>query len=206
MTVSEYTYDEAARKMTAVITVSYPHPESMSISNGEMTMAAGDSYYLYVSYEPYNAVYEHVTWSSSDPAVVTVDEAGYVTAVAEGTAMLTAVSDSGLTASCQVTVKARSLTFTAEPSSLTVRNHYTKSVRCKVEAVGYNYYMLRVEKYDSDILTVSWDENWTENGTAMCLYVTGRRVGQATVEIVIITEEDGLPVGDPVYVTVTVTD
>ena len=206
VTVSEYTYDEAARKMTAVITVSYPLPESMSISNGEMTMAAGDSYYLYVSYEPYNAVYEHVTWSTSDPSVVTVDEAGYVTAVAPGEAVLSAVSDSGLTASCRVTVKERSLTFTAEPSSLTVRNHYTKSVRFKVQAVGYNYYMLRVEKYDSDILTVSWDENWTENGTSMCLYVTGRRVGQATVEIVIITEEDGLPVGDPVYVTVTVTD
>ena len=206
VTVSEYAYDEAARKMTAVSTISYPLPESMSISDGEMTMATGESYYLYVSYEPYNAVYEHVTWSSSDPAVVTVDEDGYVTAVAEGTAVLTAVSDSGLTASCQVTVKESSLTFTVEPSSLTVKNHFTKAVRCKVQAVGYSNYWLNFRNYSSDVITVSWDEGWTEDGTATMLYITGDAVGKATVELYITAEKDGEPIGESIFIPVTVTD
>ena len=206
VTVSEYTYDEAARKMTMVSTISYPLPESMSISDGEMTMATGESYYLYVSYEPYNAMYEHVTWSSSDPSVVTVDEDGYVTAVAAGTAVLTAVSDSGLTASCQVTVKESSLTFTVEPSSLTVKNHFTKSVRCKVQAVGYSNYWLNFRNYSSDVITVSWDEGWTEDGTATMLYITGDAVGKATVEIFITSEKDGEPIGESIFIPVTVTD
>ena len=206
VTVSEYTYDEAARKMTMVSTISYPLPESMSISDGEMTMATGESCYLYVSYEPYNAMYEHVTWSSSDPSVVTVDKDGYVTAVAEGTAVLTAISDSGLTASCRVTVKESSLTFTVEPSSLTVKNHYTKSVRFKVQAVGYSNYWLNFRNYSSDVITVSWDEGWTEDGTATMLYITGDAVGKATVEIFITGEKDGEPIGESIFIPVTVTD
>ena len=206
VTVSEYAYDEAARKMTMVSTISYPLSESMSISDGEMTMAAGDSYYLYVSFEPYNAMYEHVTWSTSDPSVVTVDGDGYVTAVAPGEAVLTAVSDSGLTAECRVTVKERSLTFTAEPSSLTVRNHFTKSVRFKVQAVGYSNYWLNFRNYSSDVITVSWDEGWTEDGTATMLYITGDAVGNATVEIFITGEKDGEPIGESIFIPVTVTD
>ena len=206
VSVSDYTYDEAARKMTIVTTVTYPQPESMSISDGEMTMATGDSYYLYVSYEPYNAMYENVSWSTSDPSVVTVDEDGYVTAVAEGSAVISAVSESGLTASCTVTVAERSLTFTVEPSSLTVRNHFTKAIRCKVEAVGYSDYWLNYWNYGSDIITVGWDEDWTENGTATTLYITGKAAGQATVEIYITSEKGGDPIGESIFIPVTVTD
>ncbi|MBO4677909.1 MAG: Ig-like domain-containing protein [Oscillospiraceae bacterium] len=206
VTVSEYVYDEAARKLTAVISISYPLPESMRISDGEMTMAAGDSCYLSVYYEPYNAMYEHVTWSSSDPSVVTVDKDGYVTAVAPGEAVLSAVSDSGLAASCRITVQERSLTFAAEPSSLTVRNHFTKSVRFKVQAVGYSNYWLNFRNYSSDVITVSWDEGWTEDGTATLLYITGDAVGNGTVEVFITGEKDGEPIGESIFIPVTVTD
>ncbi len=206
MTVSEYTYDEAAQKMTVVTTIAYPLPESMSISGGETTLAVGESGYLYASFEPYNAIYEHVDWTSGDPSVVTVDEDGYIRAVAPGKAVITAVSESGLTASCDVTVAERSLTFTAEPESLTVRNRFTKSILCRVQAVGYSNYWLNYRNYGSDIITVSWDEDWTENGTVTNLYVTGSGVGQATVEIFITGEKDGEPVGESIFVTVTVTD
>ena len=47
-----------------------------------------------------------VTWSSSDPAVATVDETGLVTALANGTAVITA-QVGGKTASCTVDVADR---------------------------------------------------------------------------------------------------
>ena len=46
----------------------------------------------------------HVTWSSSDTGVATVDENGVVTGVALGTATITAMADDGVKATCTVKV------------------------------------------------------------------------------------------------------
>ncbi len=61
---------------------------------------------LQVPYEPWDATDRAVTWSSSDPAVATVDETGLVTALANGTAVITAEAG-GKTASCTVDVADR---------------------------------------------------------------------------------------------------
>ena len=53
--------------------------------------------------EPSYAKYT-LTWTSSDEAVATVNETGTVTGIAEGTCVITATSDNGITASCTVTV------------------------------------------------------------------------------------------------------
>lgn len=45
-----------------------------------------------------------ITWTSSDPQIASVDEAGIVTGVANGTAIITATVKGGYSASCQVTV------------------------------------------------------------------------------------------------------
>ena len=52
---------------------------------------------------PSNASDKTVTWTSSDESVVTVAK-GEVTGIEEGTAVITAASSNGLTASCEVTV------------------------------------------------------------------------------------------------------
>ena len=204
--ISTYAYDEAARKMTVRAETTYPHPSSMSLNQESLTLAEGETWYLYPAYEPFNALYEHVVWTSSDPAVATVDEDGCVTAVALGSAEITAVSESGLTSSCRITVVKRSLTFTADPAVLSVKNGYIKSIRCKVTAVGYSKYWLNYVNYDSDIITVGWDDSWTEDGTATNLYITGKSVGKASVEIFITGEKDGSPIGEPIIITVTVTE
>ena len=57
--------------------------------------------------KPDNAIDKTVTWSSDNTAVATVDATGRVHAVAVGTAIITATAndDSGVKATCKVTVQ-----------------------------------------------------------------------------------------------------
>ncbi|MDE5839092.1 MAG: Ig-like domain-containing protein, partial [Paramuribaculum sp.] len=56
---------------------------------------------------PENATDKTVIWSSSEPTVASVDASGNVTAIKEGTAIITATTSNGLTATCTVTVVAK---------------------------------------------------------------------------------------------------
>lgn len=70
---------------------------TIEIPTGESSVTE----YLYVSYAEDD--YNYVHWSSSDTHVATVDN-GAVTAWGQGTAIITAWTDTGATATCEVTV------------------------------------------------------------------------------------------------------
>lgn len=69
-------------------------------------IAKGSSETLTISVAPDNATDKSVTWSSNNDAVATVDQSGLVTALAAGTAIITATAKdgSGVYATCNVTV------------------------------------------------------------------------------------------------------
>lgn len=68
-------------------------------------IGVGESNQLIAEVRPSNAADPSVTWSSSDPTVVTVDENGVITGVSEGTAIITVTSnENGVTAACLITV------------------------------------------------------------------------------------------------------
>ena len=79
---------------------------SVTLSETAVELPQGETLQLTATVLPEDATVTTVTWSSSDPAVATVDANGLVTAVAPGTATVTAATTdgSGLTASCTVTV------------------------------------------------------------------------------------------------------
>ncbi len=79
----------------------------VTLDKSEATLTEGDTLSLSASVAPENASNKNVTWSSSNPAVATVT-GGTVTAVSEGTAVITATTvDGGYTSSCTVTVNAQ---------------------------------------------------------------------------------------------------
>ncbi|MDR1230466.1 MAG: Ig-like domain-containing protein [Spirochaetaceae bacterium] len=71
-----------------------------------LSMAVGGSKTLVATVEPAATASQRVLWSSSDPAVATVSDTGLVTAVGNGTAIITAksVGNPIETASCAITV------------------------------------------------------------------------------------------------------
>ena len=86
--------------------------ETVTLNMTEVTLdIVGDSIptvQLVATVAPADAADQTITWTSSNEEVATVDADGVVTAVAEGTATITATAANGVSAECVVTV-----TFTA---------------------------------------------------------------------------------------------
>lgn len=76
--------------------------ESITLNKSETTLEIGDSETLTATVTPNNATDKTITWSSDNSAVKV--ENGKITAVAKGTATVTATA-SGKSANCTVTVK-----------------------------------------------------------------------------------------------------
>lgn len=80
-------------------------PVSVTLSQSALTLVAGESASLTATVLPATAD-QGVTWTSSNPAVASVDENGNIKAVDKGTATITVTTTNNLTATCNVQVKA----------------------------------------------------------------------------------------------------
>ncbi len=88
---------------------------SLTLNETAAEVTAGETLQLTATVLPENATDRTVTWTSSDPAVANVDATGLVTAVAAGTATITATTNDGsaLTAICEVTVNPAAILATS---------------------------------------------------------------------------------------------
>lgn len=80
-------------------------PQSISLSTEELLLHRGESAALTAELLPEGVTASRVTWYSSQPSVAIVND-GQVRALAAGSAVITAVSENGLSAECRVTVDA----------------------------------------------------------------------------------------------------
>jgi|GEM_PF-2852172 len=79
--------------------------DGLEMSEATLALKTGASSTLSATISPEGAIVgTAITWSSSDEAVVTVDQDGKVTAKAAGTATITVASGNGKIAACDVTV------------------------------------------------------------------------------------------------------
>ena len=81
---------------------------SITLSQTSLTMTLkGQTASLTATVTPDNAANKNITWSSSDSSIATVNASGTVTAIANGTADITATAadGSGVSAKCSVTVR-----------------------------------------------------------------------------------------------------
>ncbi len=98
-----YTTNTAAKGFCAMYTIEVPYIE---LDKSELDLLVGEEADLTASLGISSMTDKSVTWSSSNPEVATVDAAGHVKAVGDGTATITAKSNgNGLTATCEVTVR-----------------------------------------------------------------------------------------------------
>lgn len=94
-------------------------PTKILLNNSKLRVAIGKSKTLSYSLIPSGAS-SGVTWSSSNPAAVSVDERGTVTGLSVGEATITAATENGITAECAVTVSEERYTVTYDANGGTV--------------------------------------------------------------------------------------
>lgn len=83
-------------------------PSSVSLNKSSATLKVGDTLTLTASISPSNASNQRITWTSSNTAVATVSS-GKVTAKGSGSAIITAKTSNNKTATCKITVNAKTI-------------------------------------------------------------------------------------------------
>lgn len=84
------------------------HVSGVSLDKSSVTIDEGKTTTLKATVAPADAADKSVSWSSSNPAVATVDSKGTVTGIVGGKAIITVTTtDGGFTASCEVSVNTK---------------------------------------------------------------------------------------------------
>ena len=150
-------------------------PEKVQLTTTSATLYSGNKTALEAFVTPWNLTDRSIVWSSSDEKIATVDANGVVTAVSEGTAVITAASklDGTVKAECTITVMQNNTTLTG-----IVHNADGQSFVADIDVDSANYkYLTGALEQDyysvvqtGDMLLASGDGNLysldAENGYA----------------------------------------
>lgn len=93
-------------------------PTNISIPSTS-SVEVGSSFYFVPTVTPANAKYT-ITWKSNDSSIASVNQSGMLTGISVGTAIITATTDNGKTATCKITVSAKPVTNVSIKSNLTL--------------------------------------------------------------------------------------
>jgi uncharacterized protein YjdB len=144
---------------TCAVTV-IPVPVSgISLNKSSLSLLVNETSSLAVTVQPENAANKSVTWSSSDQAIVTVDDSGNITAISIGTAQVTATTvDGGYPAICNVEVVSITskigLSFISA-STTSINGYITGSVYSQIRNnSSYSITLTKFEIIDSNSGTV----------------------------------------------------
>ncbi len=166
---------------SAQVTVAAVSVEYIAISPTSVTLDPGETSQFSAIVTPDNATNQNISWSTSDTAIVSVDSNGLVTAVSDGTASVTAISeDGGHTASADITVNYVEIPVTGvelSPTNLLIGVGDTSSLSASVIPATANNQVVHWTTNNSSIATVDASGK-----------VTGVAVGTA---IITVTTDDG---------------
>ena len=158
---------------TAKVTVSKKviEPYSVAIDKPKVTINVGGKATLLASITPYNATNKSITWSTSDPTIVNVQN-GVVTGLKAGTATITAKTSNGKTATSTVTVSKEAINVT----SITLNSN-------QIKLNANSTYTLKVTYSPSNATnqSVTWSSSNTNVATVSNGVVRGLKGGTATI-------------------------
>lgn len=116
---------------------------SVSLNKSTLDIKVGETATLTATINPTNATNKNVTWKSDNTQIATVDTAGKVTAIKEGTAKITVkTKDGNHTATCIVTVSKNDGIVWTDPSNIkftVTEDFYLKVTGLKEDGKYYGF-------------------------------------------------------------------
>ncbi|MCL2695536.1 MAG: Ig-like domain-containing protein [Clostridiales bacterium] len=134
---------------TATISVTPIFETGMKLNKTAVSLNKGKTYSLKATLSPSGTDFKTVVWTSSDPAVATVDAKGKVTVgMQTGTVTITATSVNGLVSTCRVTVNPQKVT--------SIKMSSTKSTYVEGDAISIG---LTIGPAGADNKAVVWSSS-----------------------------------------------
>ena len=142
----------------ATVTVEEIPVTKITLPATEASMTIGGTMDLKPMIEPADATNTHISWSSNNPAVATVDANGRVTAKGAGTATITGTAASGATVTLVVTVSDEVIEVTAvtlDRTEATIKVGKSLQLTATIEPSGATDQKLEWISSDSDTAIVT---------------------------------------------------
>ncbi|MBQ6302047.1 MAG: Ig-like domain-containing protein [Bacteroidales bacterium] len=163
----------------------------VTLDKASLTLTEGETQTLVASVTPENATDKSLSWSSSNNSVATISSNGQITAVSAGTATITVkTNDGGKTATCAVTVMAKTVSVTGvslNNTSLTMTEGETQSLVANVTPENATDKSLSWSSSNNSVATISSDGQVTavSAGTATITVKTndGGKTATCTVTV-----------------------
>ena len=134
---------------------------SVSLNKSTLDIKVGETATLTATINPTNATNKNVTWKSDNTQIATVDTAGKITAIKEGTAKITVkTKDGNYTATCIVTVSKNDGIVWTNPSNIkftVTEDFYLKVTGLKEDGKYYGFIS------NGKIAPTVPDTGWIEN-------------------------------------------
>ncbi len=157
---------------------------SITIDPVELTLEPGSTASLKVDVAPENADYNEVVWTSDNSEAVTVNN-GTVTAVAKGTAIVTATVE-GKSATCKVTVSTSVAEIKLSHTEITLEVGKTQALTATVLPEDAEYSEITWESDNASVATVDAEGQVVSvaEGTANVTAKAGNKAATCKVTVV----------------------
>lgn len=180
------TTQEGSKTATCAVTVKEKTPTTISVIGVTLNetiknIEVGDMFTLTATIAPSNATNKNVSWLSSNSSIATVDQTGKVTGVAAGNATITVTTQDGAkTATCAVTVKARTVSVTGVTLNETTKTLEVGDTGILIPTIAPTNATNKNVTWTSSNSNIAAVDN---NGK-----ITAKAVGSATITV---TTQDG---------------
>ena len=198
---------------SCTVTVSVP-VESLSLDQTSVILAENESITLTATVGPADATDKTVTWSSSNPAIATVED-GKVTAIKEGSATITAKAGEK-SATCQVTVKKSAIpveSISLDQTSLSLISGESERLTATVKPDNATDKTVTWSSSNTSVVDVDQqgEVRAYESGTAVITAKAGDKSATCTVTVTVPVDRItldraavSLKVGESVKLTATI--
>ena len=195
-TITATTSNGLKATCTVTVTSNEVAVTGVTLSESFFILNEGESKTVVATITPSNATNKHLTWTSSEPTIASVDQNGKVTALKVGKSTITATADNGQKKTCVVEVKAPLKSISLNKTSITLKKGekanlnviYNPSYTTDDKKVTWT----SDERYIADVSSTGEVETYLVGETKIRAKV-GKYEAVCTVKVV---DEDGLPFVD----------